>query len=158
MSNDPLLSRVEQLGEQNAAELKRLSARVAAVSVSVFDRFTPPSRSPTPSRRVSFADQQSSPAASSFASRTQQQYQSSTQQARSSNNFRGRRQCQPSTADFSRQGPDSASCQNCGGRHPLDARFCRAYGVRCYNCGTFNHLARISMCRRARHVPSSFDP
>jgi len=58
---DPLLNRVLELGEQNAAELKRSTARVAtSSSVSTVQR-TPPStsRSPSPaSRRVSFADEQ----------------------------------------------------------------------------------------------------
>jgi len=113
-------SHVLELGEQNAAELKRLAARVAtSSSVSTVQR-TPQStsRSPWPaSRRVSFADGQQR--------RTRPvQYQQSRQQAP---RIFGQRQ--PSRFSFRGNACDpsaTSACLNCGSWHAVRPRFCRA--------------------------------
>ena len=141
-SSDPILSRVLQLGEQNAAELKRLSARVAATSVSAVDRAASPSNRPTsPGTRVMFAD--SEPRRFSRPSygrgRPQQSQPTSIMRPRNDGQNSATRQ----------------ACPNCGGMHAFGARYCRAYGVMCYNCQSMNHLAR--MCRKAKRPQSYYN-
>jgi len=113
-TTDAVLNRVLHIRQQNAAELKRLSAQVAATAVNMVDRSTPPtSRSPTPGRRVTFVDNQSrAPRQPDGVAYTQQFYQPSTQQP--SMDFRGRLQRQQ-IADVSRRQPTNPMCQNCGG-------------------------------------------
>jgi len=93
-TTDALLNRVLDIGQQNAAELKRLSAQVAATPVNMADRSTPPtSCSSTPGRRVTFADNQSrAPRQPDGVAYTEPFYQPSTQQP--SMDFRGRLQRQ----------------------------------------------------------------
>ena len=136
------ISASRRAAEKNAADLQRLAARFEASSVASIDR----PASPAAARRVTFAAGERSPPAPRYVSPRPPRAVSPgrRQFGRSTQRGQGTR---PSSNGYNSYNSNPI-CNNCGGTHNVGSRYCRAYGVMCYNCRGMNHLARV--CRRGR--------
>ena len=150
------MSASRRAAEQNAAEIQRLTARLASTTVSTVDRPPPVSRSSSP-RRVTFSGDNVDARRHTPPPPTQFYAGRATYQSGRDQRPRQRgpppgplrsRSPRPSMQDNRSSTPVHITCGNCGGLHQPGNRYCRAYGVACFNCQGMNHLAR--MCRRGR--------
>ena len=147
------MSASRRAAEQNAAEIQRLASRLASSTVSAVDRPSLAGRSTSP-RRVTFGGEnfdprrRTPPPAQPYAGRAP--YQSGRDQRPPQRGLTRSRSPLPSpTMQQDRPSrPVYTTCGNCGGSHPFGNRYCRAYGVVCYNCKGLKHLSR--MCRKGR--------
>ena len=149
---DPLLGKMldevsagRRVAEQNAVDIQRLAAKLASSTVSTVERATSsPGRSSTSQRQVSFRDEYDTRRrATTWNPRPPSP--PTRGQSRPAQRWTSRGRTAATTTRI--------QCTKCGGMHALDNRYCRAFGVRCFNCHGMNHLSRC--CRRGRRTFSS---